>query len=161
MKRIDNFEDFKTNEGLGKKISTVALLAALGILSPEAAMANRDTTVANAKAGEEGNDVLRLVAGSDELSDSLENGTEKKIDLLMREVGEFRRREMADLDFYQAVGKMQDPEFPLRINIMGYRMGDDDGSIATFSYDLTPNATFTITKNPLWNTSLYGIKIKF
>lgn len=162
MRRINKFEEFKANEGVGKSLSTLALLVGLGLITPRQAFAEKDTTAVKSKIDERGKEVLRLLDSSAELRDSLENGTEKPIAVMLKEIECLRGEEQIDLDFERAIEKMQDPEFPIRINIFGYkRDGEDENSISTISYDINRRVTFTLTKNPMWGTSLYGFKVKF
>ncbi len=162
MRRINKFEEFKANEGVGKSLSTLALLVGLGLITPRQAFAEKDTTAIKSKIDERGKEVLRLLDSSAELRNSLENGTEKPITVMLKEIEHFQDEEETTLDLKNVIDKMCEPDFPIRLNIFGYkRDGEDENSISTISYDINRRVTFTLTKNPMWGTNLYGFKVKF
>lgn len=161
MKRIKRFEDFETNEGIGGKLSALALLASLGISAPKAAFADKDTTSTEANINKKEEDVLRLINSSEELQDSLETGEKKSLEILQKEIDSFSRESKINLRLEDAMSTMQNAGFPININLFGYRIGEEEDSISTISYKINPKITFTLTKNPLWGTNLYGMKVKF
>ena len=161
MKRIKRFEDFETNEGIGSKLSTLALLASLGLSAPKAALADKDTTSAEVNINKKEEDVLRLINSSEELQDSLETGEKKPVDLLQKEIDSFSLQNRINLRLEDVMSTMQNPGFPININLFGYKVGEEEDSISTVSYKLNQKITFTLTKNPLWGTNLYGMKVKF
>ena len=161
MKRIKRFEDFETNEGIGGKLSALALLAGLGLSAPKAAFADKDTTSAEAVINKKEEDVLRLLNYSEELQDSLETGEKKSLEILQKEIDAFSLESKINLRLEDAMSTMQNAGFPININLFGYRIGEEEDSISTISYKINPKITFTITKNPLWGTNLYGMKVKF
>lgn len=161
MKRIKRFEDFETNEGIGGKLSTLALLAGLGLSAPKTAYADKDSTSAEININKKEEDVLCLLNYSEELQDSLETGEKKSLEILQKEIDAFSLESKINLRLEDIVSTMQNTGFPININLFGYKTGEDEDAISTISYKMNPKITFTFTKNPLWGTNLYGMKVKF
>lgn len=161
MKRIKRFEDFETNEGIGGKLSALALLAGLGLSAPKAAFADKDTTSAEAVINKKEEDVLHLLNYSEELQDSLETGEKKSLEILQKEIDAFSMDNKINLKLRDAMSAMRNTGFPINISLFGYKTGEEENAIYTVNYKINPKITFTLTKNPLWGTNLYGMKVKF
>jgi hypothetical protein len=160
--RIKRFEEFSTNEGIGGRLSTLALLAGLGLATPKQSMGSKDTANAEIAIGKDEQDILSLVSSSDELLDSLKSGEKKSALVLERELEKFKNANKGiDLKIGDLIKAMQKPSFPINICLFGYNIEGDEDAISTIGYRLNPKVTFTLTKNPLWGTHLYGMKLSF
>ena len=80
---------------------------------------------------------------------------------LKNELNNFNSKHGNDLKMGEIMGVMMKKDFPVKINLFGYKVGDIENVISKIDYEINPNITFTITRNPLWDKTMPGLKIKF
>lgn len=80
---------------------------------------------------------------------------------LKDELNNFNSKHGNDLKMGEIMGVMMKKDFPVKINLFGYKVGDIQNVISKIDYEINPNITFTITRNPLWDKTMPGLKVKF
>ena len=85
----------------------------------------------------------------------------KPIDFLKDEINKYNKTSGSKIDLESVLkaGLTKNPKF--KIDLFGIQMGDTQQVIKTLSYDYSPNITFTLTLNPVWDKKLPGVNIKF
>ena len=84
----------------------------------------------------------------------------KPIDFLKVEINKYNKTSGSKIDLESVLkaGLTKNPKF--KIDLFGIQMGDTQKVIKTLSYEYSPNITFTLTLNPVWDKKLPGINIK-
>ena len=84
----------------------------------------------------------------------------KPIDFLKDEINKYNKTSGSKINLESVLkaGLTKNPKF--KIDLFGIQMGDTQQVIKTLSYDYSPNITFTLTLNPVWDKNLPGVNIK-
>ena len=88
-------------------------------------------------------------------------GNKEPLGSLKDELNNFNSKHGNDLKMGEIMDVMMRKDFPVKINLFGYKVGDIQNVISKIDYEINPNITFTITRNPLWDKTMPGLKIKF
>ena len=88
-------------------------------------------------------------------------GNKEPLGSLKDELNNFNSKHRNDLKMGEIMDVMMRKDFPVKINLFGYKVGDIQNVISKIDYEINPNITFTITRNPLWDKTMPGLKIKF
>lgn len=159
--RIQKFEQFDPkNEGLRSAASIVSLLIGLGLGRPDAILANQDRIESSIDLEEE--HVLHLI---DYMQKNLPGDTifnkRLPISYLADSVSRYTRSKLdIDLNLERAIKTMQQPGFPVKIDLFFVNVGKQV-PITTIEYQQSDRITFTLTKNDVWDRYTYGIKVRF
>lgn len=159
--RIQKFEQFDPkNEGLRSTASIISLLIGLGLGKPDAILANQQKIENSIDFEEEqvlhlidymekelpGDTIFNKMLPISYLADSVSRYTRSKLDI--------------DLNLERAIKTMQQPSFPVKIDLFFVNVGKQV-PITTFEYQKSDKITFTLTKNDVWDRYMYGIKVRF
>ena len=160
MRKIQKFEEFDpTNEGLRSSLSIIGLLIGLGLGKPETLLANKENIENSIDYNEE--QVLHVLDSLEK--ESVDTIFDRKMPIVFLtdairkySYGNFK----ADLRLEEVIKTMQQPNFPVKIDLFFVNMGKQV-PITTFEYQHNDKITFMLTKNDAWDKNLLGVRINF
>ena len=160
VRKIQKFEEFDpTNEGLRSGISIIGLLLGLGLGNPDTLLANQ-TNIENSIDFEE-EQVLHLIDSLEKESTDTIFNRKLPIIYLSDAVEKYCYNNFkVDLNINDVIKTMQQPSFPVRIDLFFVNMGKQV-PITTFEYQHSEKITFMLTKNDAWDKNLFGIRVNF
>lgn len=161
MIKIQKFEEFDTtNEGLRSSISIIGMLIGLGLGNPDTILANQEKIENSIDF--KGEQVLHFI---DTLEN--ENPTDSIFDriipmgYLTDAIEKYSYNNFKiDLKLDDVIKKMQQPTFPIKIDLFFVNMGKQV-PITTFEYQHSDKITFMLTKNDVWDKNMFGLRINF